>query len=1222
MGRSRKAGCFLLFGFAKGIVLEGSAREERVRRHEEAQTGDSKATHKNPVELRTGMLVGMRAPRTRQLPSTHGASSPMLVVLNGYPGSHDLLVEQARTLMAEGSHTDLLLTSHLDATLSADPPLSAKGIPPHHFCSAPAVGTHKHFCNRPEADNKFLGAVFLANTTRHGFDWLLLGDDDTTFFLEDVRKELGKYDPNEPFFLGTQLGKRGTATTPPEGYMNALDSCPELGDPAFPRWASFNTEQDVSDVYKDCEPTAFRDDSWFGWAKGGDGIILSRGALDKIPAANWQKCVDRMHSFGGDVRIGMCLAMHGVHVKHLAPPPQVLLSKHKLFRHHGEPALRHGLDDHASGFSSTMFSTEGNAALTIKEESGISMDTSRQGTATDLHEDKLFHPTWEATPGTAKSVLEDCGSWVGEGLHCETEYPEHALVRKWVPEGATVMEFGARFGTTSCELAKQTGNSGNVVVVEPDLGVWDDLEQNLRSHRCNARVLRGAVSSSPVRMHPPAKNKGYAARTEAPGQAGKDTVGVPWYSFDAVEEAMGRKVDTLLIDCEGCAQFMMDQIGPKIKDQIDLVLIEGDMPLGAKDCHANCMNYTHFFEFLEESGLEMVDKFNDCDKDRTGAPPEKWCGKWIDHFAFRRKRADTPSARITVARPRASWSSATNFASGHQEISSTAERQGSTSDLQEDALFRAGWASSTEVAKTVSDACPQGWSGAGLHCETEMPEHRLVRDWVPADATVMEFGARFGTTSCELAKKTNNSGNVIVVEPDMAVWDDLERNLRSHRCNSRMLRGVISSVPVHMAPKGYASRTVVGQKGVAVPWYSFDTVEEALGKQVDTLLIDCEGCAQFMMDQIGPKIRTQINLILIEGDMPLGAKDCHSNCMDYQKFFKFLTEAGFEMVENFNDCEKAKTGAPAGTWCGTWINHYAFKRVRPASSEVVPHVLPPVAHPGATLLAGGHHNFEVSQGTAAVLKEDALFANGWAASSEVQAKGVSEACPEGWSGEGLHCETEFPEHALVRQWVPHNATIVEFGARFGTTSCELAKQTRNSGNVVVVEPDMGVWGDLEANLRSHQCNARVLRGAISSSPLRMHPPAKNKGYAARTEAPGQGGKGTVAVPWYSFDAVEEALGRKVDTLLIDCEGCAQFMMDQLGPKIKSQINLLLIEGDMPLGAKDCHANCMDYEKFFRFLEDSGLKQVDRFNDCDKERTGAPKGKWCGKWIDHYAFKRM
>merc|ERR1719265_1551807 len=108
-----------------------------------------------------------------------------------------------------------------------------------------------------------------------------------------------------------------------------------------------------------------------------------------------------------------------------------------------------------------------------------------------------------------------------------------------------------------------------------------------------------------------------------------------------------------------------------------------------------------------------------------------------------------------------------------------------------------------------------------------------------------------------------------------------------------------------------------------LPNFHFEEVERALGISIDTLLIDCEGCAQQMMDQIGPKIRSQVNLILLEADMGNDGGDCVKNCMDYKKFIAFLEESGFETTEKFNDCDRKHK---PGWWCADWIYHYAFSR--------------------------------------------------------------------------------------------------------------------------------------------------------------------------------------------------------------------------------------------------------------------------------------------------------
>merc|ERR1719229_40826 len=73
-------------------------------------------------------------------------------------------------------------------------------------------------------------------------------------------------------------------------------------------------------------------------------------------------------------------------------------------------------------------------------------------------------------------------------------------------------------------------------------------------------------------------------------------------------------------------------------------------------------------------------------------------------------------------------------------------------------------------------------------------------------------------------------------------------------------------------------------------------------------------------------------------------------------------------------------------------------------------------------------------------------------------------------------------------------------------------------------------------------------------------------------------------------------------------------MDQLGPKLKSQINLVLLEADMPTH--------VDYTSFIQFLIASGFELVDSVNDCDRYRTGTDKGYPCDREIQHLAFRRL
>mmetsp|Transcript_120782 Transcript_120782/g.225804 ORF Transcript_120782/g.225804 Transcript_120782/m.225804 type:complete len:324 (+) Transcript_120782:77-1048(+) len=267
-------------------------------------------------ELRGALQEWGRARRTPEY----------MYVLNGYPGKHSLLLHQAEALLAGGGNVtadDLLLTSHVDAVLSSEPLLRTSMIQPNDFCSPPS-------CNNAEGDGKFLGAALLANATHHGFKWLLMGDDDTTFHSDLIERVLSNLDSSRPSFFAMQVDQKpGSRWYMPSPHQHALERCPSLGAPSELRFSAYNS-RDMTDSNGDCSPYTFRDNSWFRWAYGGKGLVLSAGLLDQISPTTWQKCIDRITSFGGDVRISMCLALLGHRVQLLRGSGDDALSEHKL----------------------------------------------------------------------------------------------------------------------------------------------------------------------------------------------------------------------------------------------------------------------------------------------------------------------------------------------------------------------------------------------------------------------------------------------------------------------------------------------------------------------------------------------------------------------------------------------------------------------------------------------------------------------------------------------------------------------------------------------------------------------------------------------------------------------------------------------------------------------------------------------------------------------------
>lgn len=164
----------------------------------------------------------------------------------------------------------------------------------------------------------------------------------------------------------------------------------------------------------------------------------------------------------------------------------------------------------------------------------------------------------------------------------------------------------------------------------------------------------------------------------------------------------------------------------------------------------------------------------------------------------------------------------------------------------------------------------------------------------------------------------------------------------------------------------------------------------------------------------------------------------------------------------------------------------------------------------------------------------------------------------------MKCGVEFDEWTMARALVRPTDTVIEFGARYGTTSCALANATKNSGRVVAVEPDGEALPYLLANRQQNQCAFAVLKGVLGTRALEFLK-SKSDGYDSATKVVRAGVRGSSqrtgphraqTVPATTLESVETALGSRIDVALIDCEGCIE---TALSPKLAHQLKLILWE---------------------------------------------------------------
>jgi len=182
------------------------------------------------------------------------------------------------------------------------------------------------------------------------------------------------------------------------------------------------------------------------------------------------------------------------------------------------------------------------------------------------------HETWQPAPGfvglphaPGASRVESrkgkrrfgpvlgCASF--ETPNCALEWDEWNLVRALVRPRDTVLEFGARFGTTSCVLAEATGNSGRVISVEPDARAHATLLSNLRRNRCNVGVVLGTVGEAAQALRGTARYYGRYDQSTRDARVGEASL--PRLGLHDIESAVGANVSVALVDCEGCLPSVM-----------------------------------------------------------------------------------------------------------------------------------------------------------------------------------------------------------------------------------------------------------------------------------------------------------------------------------------------------------------------------------------------------------------------------------------------------------------------------------------------------------------------------------------------------------------------------------------------------------------------------------------------------------------------------------------
>lgn len=158
-------------------------------------------------------------------------------------------------------------------------------------------------------------------------------------------------------------------------------------------------------------------------------------------------------------------------------------------------------------------------------------------------------------------------------------------------------------------------------------------------------------------------------------------------------------------------------------------------------------------------------------------------------------------------------------------------------------------------------------TGNPVICGLEHTSHYQYAKWIRPSDIVLEVGARYGQTTCMLKKLTAGQGEVIAVEPDKKVWAVLEENLKTHKCETQLVKGVIGKTKhiVKTAPGQYRVITGDDVAGETIKGVAYKDVMK--GKKASVLAVDCEGCFEDFKKE-NPDAIADADMLIIEDHTP------------------------------------------------------------------------------------------------------------------------------------------------------------------------------------------------------------------------------------------------------------------------------------------------------------------------------------------------------------------
>lgn len=153
------------------------------------------------------------------------------------------------------------------------------------------------------------------------------------------------------------------------------------------------------------------------------------------------------------------------------------------------------------------------------------------------------------------------------------EKSEQDLVEQYILENDIVLELGARYGSVSCIINSKLNNKNNQVSVEPDIRVWNALEENKKRNNCYFNIVKGFISNKKLDLVNLDDYFGGYGSTCIENESSL----IPNYSLETIKNKYNLNFNVLVADCEGYLEQFFDE-NPTFYDNLRLIIFEEDYP--------------------------------------------------------------------------------------------------------------------------------------------------------------------------------------------------------------------------------------------------------------------------------------------------------------------------------------------------------------------------------------------------------------------------------------------------------------------------------------------------------------------------------------------------------------------------------------------------------------------------------------------------------------------